>query len=336
VKLTRRRYLLLLGTGISAAAERTLQEQWRELAQDTDGTVGAAALDLSSGALVSLNGDERCPLASVCKLPIAMNILALVDEGKLALNQQIEVLPRDVVTGVSSIAPRWRTQRRFPLHELIELMVAQSDNTAVETLFRIGGEGPAMAARFREWKVEGVRVDRSERQCGLDRNGVVNYPPPAEWTDDAINALIARTSPEVKFRATQRFIADPRDTGTANGTVQLLARTFRGELLSKQSTARLVEIMKSTTTFPTRIKGLLPPGTVVAHKTGLSGTVKGLTAATNDSGVIFLPDGGQLAVSVYVKGSTRNDAARDRIIARIAKAAFDSLGQFTAPFGSRL
>jgi len=273
--------------------------------------------------LCSLNGEERFPLASVCKLPIAMNILALVDEGKLALNREIEVLPRDVVSGVSTIAPRWKAQRRFPLNEMIELMVARSDNTAVETLFRIGGEGPAMAARFREWKVEGVRVDRSERQCGLDRNGVENYPPPAEWTDELIGALIARTSQELRYRATQRFLADPRDTGTPNGTVQLLARVFRGEVLSQPSTARLIEILKATTTFPTRIKGLLPPGTIVAHKTGLTGTVKRLTAATNDSGVIFLPDGGQLALSVYVKASTRNDAARDRVIARIARAAFE-------------
>jgi beta-lactamase class A len=207
---------------------------------------------------------------------------------------------------------------------MIELMVAQSDNTAVETLFRIGGEAPAMAARFVEWKVEGVRVDRSERQCGLDRNGVEHYPPPAEWTDEIVNALIEKTTPEVKYRATERFLADPRDTGTPNGTVQLLARLFRGEVLSEPSTARLIDVLKSTTTFPTRIKGLLPAGTIVAHKTGSSGTVNRLTAATNDSGVIFLPDGSQLAVSVYVKGSTRNDATRDRVIARIARAAFDA------------
>jgi hypothetical protein len=62
---------------------------------------------------------------------------------------------------------------------------------------------------------------------------------------------------------------------------------------------------------------------MVAHKTGSTGTVMGFTAATNDSGVIFLPDGGQLAVSVYVKASTRRDAERDRVIARIARAAFD-------------
>jgi beta-lactamase class A len=308
-----------------ARQKSSLLEDWRKIARTTDGTVGAAALHLTTGQLVSLNGDESFPLASVCKLPIAMNMLALVDEEKFALNQEIEVLPRDVVSSVSPIASRWPAQRRFSLNEMIELMVARSDNTAVETLFRIGGEGPAMAARFREWKIKGVRVDRSERQCGLDLSGVDPQPPPDQWTDALITALIAKTTPETRYRATLRHLADPRDTGTPNGTVQLLARTFRGELVSKPSTARLIEILKATTTSPTRLKGLLPSGTVVARKTGSTGTEKGLTAATNDSGVIFLPNGGQLAVSVYVKASTRPDAARDRVIARISKAAFEAM-----------
>jgi beta-lactamase class A len=87
---TSRRYLLLLATSI-AAADSSLPEEWRQVARATDGVVGAAALDLTSGQLASLHGYELFPLASVCKIPIAMNILALVDEGKLALNQQIEV-----------------------------------------------------------------------------------------------------------------------------------------------------------------------------------------------------------------------------------------------------
>ena len=79
-----------VGGALAAAGEVSLQQEWRQIRQSTDGTVGAAALDLASGRLVSMYGDEPFPLASVCKVPIAMNILALVDEGKLALNQEIE------------------------------------------------------------------------------------------------------------------------------------------------------------------------------------------------------------------------------------------------------
>jgi beta-lactamase class A len=322
-RLSRRSCLFALGGAAYGAATRDLVSEWRRVALLTDGTVGAAALNLDSGRLASMNGDKRFPLASVCKLPIAMNILALVDERKLARNERIEILPRDVVSGVSPIARRWPTQRSFPLDEMLELMVANSDNTAVETLFRIGGDASAMEARFRKWGIAGIRVDRSERQCGLDRNGVKNYPPPAEWTDAVITKLIDQTPPAVRYGATLRYLADPRDTSTPKATVQLLAGLFRGRLISQASSARLTEILKSTSTFPTRLKGDLPPGTVVGHKTGSTDTINGLTAATNDSGVIFRPDGSTVAVSVYVKASTRSDAVRDSVIARIARAAYD-------------
>jgi beta-lactamase class A len=155
-------------------------------------------------------------------------------------------------------------------------------------------EGPAIPARLRSWKIAGIRIDRAESQCGIDQRADV-----------------------------RRFLNDPRDTGTPNGTVPLLARLFRGELLSAASTARMIEILKAPTTFLTRLKGLLPPGTLVAYKTGSSSEQR-LAVATNDSGVTFLPGGRQLAVSVSIKASTRRDTDRDSIIARISRAAHDA------------
>jgi len=322
MRLTRREYLLLCGGGIAAAAARDLAHQWHEIARGTDGVVGAAALHLGSGARLSMNGGDRFPLASVCKLPMAMHMLALVDEGKLEIEESIEVLPRDVWSGVSEIEQHWPARRSYPLRELIELAVSKSDNTAEETLYRIGGRGMAFTTRLRQWKIDGLRIDRSERQCELDRNGVQNYPAASQWTDARVRGLIAKTPESVRQAAIRNSLADSRDTGTPDATVLLLARLFRGELLSTASTTRLIAILQGTTTFPTRIKGMLPPGTVVAHKTGSIG-VTGFAIATNDSGVIFLPNGGLLAVSVYVKGSTRSDAERDQVIACIARAAFD-------------
>jgi beta-lactamase class A len=241
-EFTRRRYLSLFGAfgaGLSAAPADTLLDRWRQIAAGSDGAVGAAALHLGTGKRVSLLGGDRFPLASVCKLPAAMHILALVDDGKLSRAAQIEVVERDVTLNNSEIGHRWPKQRRFPLDELLLLMVAHSDNTAVETLYRIGGGAAAIDARLRAWHLDGVRIDRTERQCNLDA---------------------ARSMP--------RFIADPRDTGTPDGTVQLLRRLLRGELLSAPSTARMVEMLRATSTGPGRIKGLLPAGIVVAHKTG--------------------------------------------------------------------
>jgi beta-lactamase class A len=81
--------------------------------------------------------------------------------------------------------------------------------------------------------------------------------------------------------------------------------------------------MIETKTGANRIKGHLPSGTVVAHKTGTSTTVRGVTAATNDIGIVRLPDGRHLAIAVFVADAKMDLAAREAIIARIARAAWD-------------
>jgi beta-lactamase class A len=304
VGITRRQCLFLFGAGLSAAPANTLAARWSEIAAETDGSVGAAMLHLSSGEHVSLHGADSFPLASVCKLPIAMHILAMVDEKKFSPGTLIEVLQPDVTLNVSEVGHRWPKQRRFPLDELVSLMVAKSDNTAVETLYRIGGGSAAIMARLRGWHVDGIRIDRTEKQCGLDASG----PTPA-----------------AKLAAMRRFIADPRDTATPDGAVRLLQRLYGGEALSAASTARLTAILETTSTGPDRIKGLLPAGTVVAHKTGITGSAGKLNAGTHDVGVVTLPKGaGQLALAVFVKCSTRDLPARERVIAKIANAAFET------------
>jgi beta-lactamase class A len=85
--------------------------------------------------------------------------------------------------------------------------------------------------------------------------------------------------------------------------------------------------MTESTTGPQRLKGLLPVGTNVAHKTGTSGTEKGITAATNDIGIITLPNGKHLAIAVFVSDSPADEATREGTTAKIAKAVWDSLSK---------
>ncbi|MGZ3836350.1 MAG: serine hydrolase, partial [Mucilaginibacter sp.] len=97
-----------------------------------------------------------------------------------------------------------------------------------------------------------------------------------------------------------------------------------GKALSKSSNEFLWKIMTETSTGPHRIKGLLPQGAIVAHKTGTSGTNdEGLTPATNDVGIITLPNGKHLAIAVLVCNSKADETTRDGVIAQIAKAAWD-------------
>jgi beta-lactamase class A len=85
--------------------------------------------------------------------------------------------------------------------------------------------------------------------------------------------------------------------------------------------------MAESTPGAKRLKGQLPAGTIVAHKTGTSGTQNGITAATNDIGIITLPNGKHLAIAVFVSDSPADETAREEVIAKIAKAAWDAYGR---------
>jgi len=106
------------------------------------------------------------------------------------------------------------------------------------------------------------------------------------------------------------------------GAVRLLRLLGDHRPLTPEHTQLLLGWLKDSPTGPHRIKSGLPEGTIVMHKTGTSGVKNGLAAATNDIGLITLPDGRRLALAVFVTDSKADDAKREAAIGRIAKAAY--------------
>ena len=113
---------------------------------------------------------------------------------------------------------------------------------------------------------------------------------------------------------------------TPDAMAGLLCALQAGKGLSASSRRLLLGLMTTSKTGTDRIKGLLPTGTVVAHKMGSSGTVNGLTRATNDVGLVLLPDGRHLVVVVFVSATKANEATRDAVIAkfRSVRQAYDA------------
>jgi beta-lactamase class A len=91
-----------------------------------------------------------------------------------------------------------------------------------------------------------------------------------------------------------------------------------------EHTQLLLGWMKDSPTGAHRMKAELPAGTIVMHKTGTSGVQDGVASATNDMGLITLPDGRQLALAVFVTDSRADEKTREAVIARIAKAAYSA------------
>ncbi len=269
-------------------ADRTneLRDRIEQISQAARGRVGVTATVLETGESVTLNGNQQFPMQSVYKFPIAMAVLAQVDRGKLKLDQKIRIEASDVLQG-SRILDEKSQGMEFSLSELLKYMVSESDGTSCDVLLKLLGEPRVVTEYLRGLGVNDIVVAHTEKE--LAQGTAVKY----------------------------------RNYATPDAAVVLLRAFHEGKGLSKSSQALLLQLMTETTTGPKRIKGLLPDGTVVAHKTGTSSTVNGVTAATNDVGLVTLPNGRHMAISVFVSDSRANDAVREEVIAKVAKAAWD-------------
>jgi beta-lactamase class A len=292
--------------------------------------VAVTVVDLTTGARSSVDGDARLPMMSVFKLPLAVAALDAVDRGELALAQPVPIAEGELVPDVSPIAEAWRTrgERAPPLEVVVTRMIQDSDNTAGDKMVRLLGGGAAVTARLRALGVAGIDIAEPELDIEA-RLDCVGMPAPAGgWTAVALGSCPEPRAAD-RLAAAQREIAASPNAASSDALAELLRRLDEGTLLSDRSRRWLLATLAGTTTGPRRLRGLLPPGAPVAHKTGTAG-VEGLSIATNDVGIVTSP-GGRFAIAVLVAGSRAPLAEQERVIATMARAAWDALGDSRSP-----
>jgi beta-lactamase class A len=311
------------GAATSEPATQALSRELARMAAEAGGPVGVAAIAIESGERVSFAGRDRFPLASVFKLPLAIEFLRQVDAGRLRLDQTVLISATDLEPGHSPIAVAHPSGGvTLKTSELLEQTLVEGDNTAADLLLRLCGGPGAVASRLRDLGLTEIRIDRSERELALDYFGVPAAPSP--WSLPEFERSAEKVSPALRRQAAQRFLVDSRDTSTPDAMADLLVRLQQRRLgLSPAGYDRLLALLFRCRTGADRLKGLLPPESLVAHRTGACGETEGVSACTNDVGILTLPRGGHLAVAVFVKASPRNLEARERTIARISRAVWD-------------
>jgi len=311
-----------LATASQPANDPALQRLEREIARlaaVSGGVVGVTAIHLESGRRVSMNGTDRFPMASTFKVPIAVQLLTRIDKGEVKLDQMIEIKQSDLHPGSGTLMELFnKGGLALSVRNLLELMLLISDNSATDVMLRTAGGPEAVTARMRALGIEGISVNRSTAQLIADWVGVTNLPPEDRWDPTTVSAAFNAVKPEERSAAGKRFDTDSRDTSTPDGMAALLERIYRKDMLKPASAELLLDIMRRCRTGDARLKGLLPQGTEIAHKTGTIG------GSTNDVGIITLPDNaGHVAIAVFVKSSDREAVARERGIAEIARAVHD-------------
>ena len=283
--------LIASNSVISSAQIDSLKIKIDNLIQDKNATVGVSIIANNLRDTININENLHYPMQSVFKLPVALAILSEVDKGRLNLNQKIKITSKDLLPNTwSPIREKFPNGTTMTLSEIIKYTVSQSDNNGCDILFRLIG-GTAIVEKFLlRNQLSDISIKANEED--MHKEWDIQFQ---NWaTPISLNNLL------IKFY------------------------TDNGSMLSKKSAQFLWQIMTETSIGENRLKGQLVQNVIVAHKTGSSGTNdKNVTAATNDIGIILLPNGNLIYISVLVMNSLENEKTNEKIISDIAKITWD-------------
>jgi beta-lactamase class A len=282
-----------------------------------DGRVGAC---IQAGKeTVCFRGEERFSLQSVVKLMVGFAVLDAVDTKRQRLDGAVTVRTQDLSVFVQPIAELvGRSGYRTTIGDLLRRAIIDSDSAATDILIARFGGPSAIQAVLQAKGISGIRVDRDERHLQTEIVGLTWRP---EFVDAAtLRRAIDAVPGAARDQAFAKYLVDPRDTATPQGMASFLLRLAQGELLSKASTEYLLQAMEDCKTFPDRLKAGVPTGWKIAHKTGTSRSWHGVTAATNDVGILTAPDRSSISIAVFIADSPAAYADRASVMAKIAAA----------------
>jgi beta-lactamase class A len=239
----------LLGSGLAAGAAWALAGCRAEPQPDPDmltgnglfddlvrefaGGLGVAAIHTGTGARIEHDAETRYAMCSTFKLPLAGQILAAVDAGRLSLDTPVAFGSDDMVP-YAPVTERHLDRGSMTIGALCDAAVTMSDNVAANLLLRQVG-GPAGFTQF----LLGI----GDRETRLDR-----------------------IEPDLNENAP----GDPRDTTTPRAMRDTVRRLALGEILSPASRTRLTGWMEACTTGRNRLRAGLPEGWRAGDKTGTS------------------------------------------------------------------
>ncbi|WP_144891356.1 class A beta-lactamase, subclass A2 [Flavobacterium tiangeerense] len=265
-----------------------LREELNKIISTKNATIGVSIKSIEDKDTLSINGKLNAPLMSVFKFHIALATLNLVDKEKLTLTQKIFIKKQDLHKNTwSPIRDEFPEGNMYlTVDQLLKYTVSHSDNNGCDILLDLIGGTEAVQKFINNQGIKDFTIKVNEQEMQTRENLYIN-------------------------------------TTTPLATTELLEKFYKGKILKKKSTNYLHQIMVECSRGSTWMKAGLPDGTELAHRTGISGTNDdNLRVALNDVGIVKLPNGKHLIISVYLKNITETKENTEKIIADITKATW--------------
>lgn len=268
----------------------SLSLQIQNIIKNKNAKVGVAIYKSNEKDTLKINNDFHFPMQSVFKFPIALAVLSEIDKRNISLEQEIKITPQDLLLKTwSPIKEKFPNGTTLTIGQILKYTISESDNIGCDILLKLIGGTDSVQKFLNTKHFTNISIRANEEQMSKDWD--IQYQ---NWT-----------------------------TPTGINNLLIAAYNNTNQLLSKKNYDFIWKAMRETTTGSNRLKGQLPKNTTVSHKTGTSGTDNGITAATNDIGVIALPNDQFIFISVFVANSKETPETNEKIISDIAKATWD-------------
>lgn len=267
----------------------TLQKQIRSILKDKKAMIGVAVL-YNGKVTVSINNDQGYAMLSTFKFPLALVVCDYLDRQKLPLETEIYVSKTDLYPDTYSPLRDKQPEGDFhiSIKELLRYCVSLSDNNACDILIRYIGGIEKLQQYITDLGFPDMAIVATETQMHQQTG----------------NQALNRTRPSAAVLLFEQFLQK-----------KLLSATYQDFL---------EQTLIETTTGANKLKGLLPSGTLVGHKTGSSDrNAAGLKIGDNDMGFVYLPNGKYFVIAVFIMDSMEDDDTNASVIARISRTVYD-------------
>ncbi len=270
-----------------------LQENVNAIVSGKQAEIGVAIEGFDSHQHAGFNENRRFPLQSVFKFPLALTVLDQVDKGKIHLDDTLVLTPSDLLPNTHS-----PLREKYPhghaavsIREILKETVSNSDNNGCDILLRLIGGPQAVDRYVKSLGIADMRIAVTEQEMHASHDAQYeNWATPAAMT-------------------------------------RLLKLFNDRKLLKNDSHDFLWTAMRDSVTAPGRLRSPLPAGTHLIHKTGTGDYSPKDGSIVNDVGIILMPDGNPVFISVLISHSKMSMMDTEKIIASLSGAAWDHFSQ---------
>lgn len=273
------------------------------------GVVGLASKNLTTGQEIRHNAEQIFFTASTLKVPLLVELYRQVDQGLIDVNQRIELDIPDRVPG-GGVLKELSSGLRPTIHDLAMLMIIISDNMATDILFHLVGRDK-LNNTLADLGLDQTHLPMTCREliysvCGME------VSQPLHTLELATDKLKQQ---EFDLNATA-LSENFSDISSPDNMCQLLEAIYDGDILSATSRDAVLDILKRQQ-LDNVIPSALPPGTIVAHKTGT------LPSIRCDVGIIFSPVGPYTLALMAKQLNSADRLGTDASLAAVSRAIYD-------------